>query len=103
MSIELSQVKEAVSFIENKINGFKPTSGIVLGTGLSGLVNEVQIQTEIDYSEIPHFPVSTVEFHKGKLIFGKLNGVNVVVMQGRFHYYEGYSMKQVIFPTGLQI
>lgn len=98
MSIELNQVKEAVAFIENKIKGFKPASGIVLGTGLSGLVSKVEIEVEIDYSEIPHFPVSTVEFHKGKLIFGKLNGVNVVVMQGRFHYYEGYSMKQVVFP-----
>lgn len=98
MNTELSQVQEAVAFIESKINGFKPTSGIVLGTGLSGLVGELEIETEIDYSDIPHFPVSTVEFHKGKLVFGKLNGANVVVMQGRFHYYEGYSMKQVVFP-----
>lgn len=72
--------------------------GIVLGTGLGGLVNEIQIEHIIDYSDIPHFPISTVESHHGKLIFGKINGKNVVAMQGRFHFYEGYTMQQITYP-----
>jgi len=72
--------------------------GIILGTGLGGLVNDIQKEHVIDYGSIPHFPISTVESHHGKLIFGKLNGKDVVVMQGRFHYYEGYSMKQITYP-----
>ncbi len=72
--------------------------GIVLGTGLGGLVKEIAIEHELDYSELPHFPLSTVESHNGKLIFGKINGKNVVAMQGRFHFYEGYSMKQITYP-----
>ncbi len=73
--------------------------GIILGTGLGGLVKDIEIVSEIDYSEIPHFPVSTVESHSGKLIFGKLSGKNIVAMQGRFHFYEGYSMDEVTFPV----
>ncbi len=73
--------------------------GIILGTGLGGLVEEINIDFEIDYSELPHFVLSTVEFHKGKLIFGNLNGKNVIVMQGRFHYYEGYSMQEITYPV----
>jgi purine-nucleoside phosphorylase len=76
----------------------RPTVGIVLGTGLGGLVGEIDVETSIDYADIPHFPLSTVESHKGKLIFGTLAGKKVVAMQGRFHYYEGYSMEQVTFP-----
>ncbi|GAB4135081.1 MAG: purine-nucleoside phosphorylase [Ignavibacteriales bacterium] len=72
--------------------------GIVLGTGLGGLVSDIQKEFIIDYADIPHFPLSTVESHHGKLIFGKLNGKDVVVMQGRFHYYEGYTMKQITYP-----
>ncbi|MBK8984156.1 MAG: purine-nucleoside phosphorylase [Ignavibacteria bacterium] len=75
-----------------------PETGIILGTGLGGLVKYIDIELEIDYSDIPHFPVSTVESHSGKLIFGKLSGKNIVAMQGRFHYYEGYTMDEVTFP-----
>jgi purine-nucleoside phosphorylase len=75
------------------------TVGIILGTGLGGLVNELEIKHQIDYAEIPHFPLSTVESHRGKLIFGTLTGKNVVVMQGRFHYYEGYSMQMITYPV----
>ncbi len=74
------------------------TVGIVLGTGLGGLVKDIEIKCVIDYSELPHFPVSTVESHQGKLIFGALGGKNVVAMQGRFHYYEGYTMQQITYP-----
>ncbi|MEZ4689967.1 MAG: purine-nucleoside phosphorylase [Ignavibacteria bacterium] len=73
--------------------------GIILGTGLGGLVKDIKIKSEINYSEIPNFPVSTVESHSGKLIFGTLSGKKIVVMQGRFHYYEGYSMDEVTFPV----
>lgn len=72
--------------------------GIVLGTGLGGLVNEIEIEYEFDYEELPHFPLSTVESHRGKLILGKLSGKNVVAMQGRFHFYEGYTMKEITYP-----
>ncbi len=72
--------------------------GIVLGTGLGGLVKDIEIHCEIEYSDIPFFPVSTVESHKGKLIFGSIGGKNVVAMQGRFHYYEGYTMQQITYP-----
>lgn len=73
--------------------------GIILGTGLGQLIKHIQVEKEIPYEQIPYFPVSTVESHKGKLIFGKLSGKSVVAMQGRFHYYEGYSMKEVTFPV----
>ncbi|MDZ4669094.1 MAG: purine-nucleoside phosphorylase [bacterium] len=73
--------------------------GIILGTGLGALVNDIEIEYSIPYDEIPHFPVSTVESHQGKLLFGKLSGVPVIVMQGRFHYYEGYAMQEVTFPV----
>jgi len=74
-------------------------AGIILGSGLGGLVNEIEIELTIPYSEIPDFPVSTVEGHSGKLIIGQLAGKTVLAMQGRFHYYEGYSMKEVTFPV----
>ncbi len=73
--------------------------GIILGTGLGGLVKEIKIEHEIDYSHLPHFPLSTVESHKGKLIFGTIGEKKVVAMQGRFHYYEGYSMQQITYPV----
>ncbi|MFC6268703.1 purine-nucleoside phosphorylase [Frigoriflavimonas asaccharolytica] len=76
----------------------KPEIGIVLGTGLGQLVNHIKIEVEIDYQDIPNFPVSTVEFHSGKLIFGTLENKKVVVLQGRFHLYEGYSLQEVTFP-----
>ncbi len=74
-------------------------SGIILGTGLGGLVKDIDIKSEINYSDIPNFPVSTVESHTGKLIFGNLSGKNIIAMQGRFHYYEGYDMEQVTYPV----
>ncbi|MTI31840.1 purine-nucleoside phosphorylase [Xanthovirga aplysinae] len=92
------RIKEATEFIQKRVSQ-TPDFGIILGTGLGGLVNELEISEEIPYEEIPHFPVSTVISHHGKLIFGKLEGRKVVVMQGRFHYYEGYSMKEVTFPV----
>ncbi|MFP5080342.1 purine-nucleoside phosphorylase [Pedobacter sp. JCM 36344] len=89
---------ETVEFIKRKTNNFQPEIGIVLGTGLGGLVNDIQIEYQIMYSNIPNFPISTLEFHSGKLIFGTLEGKNVIAMQGRLHYYEGYSMQQITFP-----
>lgn len=94
----LTQFKESVAYIQSKTN-VQPTIGIILGTGLGGLVKEIEVIDEIEYKDIPNFPVSTVESHKGKLIFGNLGGKQVVAMQGRFHYYEGYDMKQVTFPV----
>lgn len=90
------QLQETIDFL--KANGFsKPIVGIVLGTGLGKLVNEIDIENEISYADIPHFPVATVEFHSGKLIFGTLSGKKVVVMSGRFHLYEGYSPWEVTY------
>lgn len=91
------QIQEALQYIRS-ITDFQPKFGIILGTGLGGLVNEMDIEVSIPYGNIPHFPVSTVQSHEGKLIFGTLEGVPVVAMAGRFHYYEGYSMKEVTFP-----
>ncbi|HLF15468.1 MAG TPA: purine-nucleoside phosphorylase [Bacteroidota bacterium] len=91
-------VGEAVEFIRTRTTS-EPEIGIILGTGLGGLVREIEVETVIDYAEIPHFPLSTVESHHGRLIFGTLAGAAVVAMQGRFHYYEGYSMKQITFPV----
>lgn len=94
----LEQINEAVSFIQSKTS-VSPSIGIILGTGLGGLVKEIKIIDEINYKDIPNFPVSTVESHSGKLIFGELGGKHVVAMQGRFHYYEGYDLNQVTFPV----
>ncbi|APF18367.1 purine-nucleoside phosphorylase [Caldithrix abyssi] len=94
----LQQISEAHDFIRGKIEN-DPQIGIILGTGLGGLVKEIEIAQEIPYQQIPHFPVSTVESHEGKLIFGTLGGKQVMAMQGRFHYYEGYSMQQITFPV----
>ena len=98
MSELRKQITEAVNFIRTKTK-LEPKIGIILGTGLGGLAKEINPETVIDYEEIPHFPISTVESHHGKLIFGELSGKTVVAMQGRFHYYEGYSMKQITFPV----
>lgn len=94
----LDQIKSTAEFIQSKIT-IQPQIGIILGTGLGGLVNEIKINHTISYEEIPNFPVSTVEGHSGKLIFGELGGKQVVAMQGRFHYYEGYTLQQVTFPV----
>lgn len=89
--------EETVSFLKN--HGIdQPEIGIVLGTGLGKLVNEIQIIRELEYSSIPNFPLATVEFHKGHLIYGMLKGRKVLAMQGRFHFYEGYNLRQVTFP-----
>lgn len=95
----LSQIKDAVTFLKGH-GVIDPEAGIILGTGLgSKFIEVLDIQLEIPYREIPHFPVATVEFHQGKLLFGSLNGKNIIAMQGRFHYYEGYSMQQITFPV----
>lgn len=91
-------LRETVDYIRKKNNDFQPEIGIVLGTGLGGLVNEIEVEFSLMYSNIPNFPISTLEFHSGKLIFGTLKGKKVVAMQGRLHYYEGYSMQQITFP-----
>jgi purine-nucleoside phosphorylase len=95
---ELNQIKEAVISIRSR-NIFTPEAGIILGTGLGNLVSRIETETEIDYKDIPHFPVSTVEFHKGRLVYGTLAGKKVIALQGRFHLYEGYSMQQITFPV----
>lgn len=94
----LEKILETVDFIKSKVNGFEPEVGIVLGSGLGGLVDAIDIQYTIPYKDIPNFPVSTVQGHESKLVFGILSGRKVVMMQGRFHYYEGYSTKEVTFP-----
>jgi purine-nucleoside phosphorylase len=94
----LEQIKESADYIRTR-TGASPEVGIILGTGLGGLVNEIVIEHSVPYEEIPHFPLSTVEGHSGRLIFGTLGGRPVLAMQGRFHFYEGYDMKQVTFPV----
>lgn len=93
------QINQTLKYIQQRIGDFKPETGIILGTGLARLVDEIKIEHQLVYANIPNFPVSTVEFHSGKLIFGKLGGKRVVAMQGRLHYYEGYSMQQITFPV----
>ncbi|MDQ3845550.1 MAG: purine-nucleoside phosphorylase [Bacteroidota bacterium] len=94
----IDQITESASFLQSKVT-VVPQVGIVLGTGLNDLANHIQNKMIIDYTDIPHFPASTVTFHKGQLLFGTIAGVPVVAMQGRFHYYEGYSMQQITFPV----
>lgn len=93
-----AQIQEAADFVRSKF-GQRPQCGIILGTGLGALVKDLADPVEISYDDIPHFPVSTVESHHGRLIFGRLGETLCVVMQGRFHYYEGYSMQQVTMPV----
>lgn len=91
-------ITESTEYLQSK--GFKnPEVGIILGTGLGQLINDIDIIAEASYNHIPNFPTATVEFHKGKLVYGKLAGKNVVVMQGRFHIYEGYTLQDVTFPV----
>lgn len=92
------QVQETVNYIQNKTN-FSPEYGVILGSGLGGFTDDIEVEYILPYSEIPNFPVSTVQGHKGALVFGNIDGKKVVAMQGRFHYYEGYSMKEVTFPV----
>ncbi|MBS1642145.1 MAG: purine-nucleoside phosphorylase [Bacteroidetes bacterium] len=98
MSELLTQLNETVAYIKSKVN-ITAKAGIVLGSGLGNLAEVIKADVSIPYTEIPHFPVSTVKGHGGKLIFGELGGVKVVVMSGRFHFYEGYSAQQVVYPV----
>ena len=93
----LERIQETADFLKSKMHTH-PETAIILGTGLGSLVNEITDKYEIGYETIPNFPVSTVEGHSGKLIFGKLGNKDIMAMQGRFHFYEGYSMKEVTFP-----
>lgn len=95
----LKEVYNTTAYIKGKIGDFEPELGIILGTGLGALVNEIDIQHKLMYSNIPNFPISTLEFHSGRLIFGMLEGKKVVAMQGRLHHYEGYDMQQITFPV----
>lgn len=92
-----SEIKSAADFLSNL--GFRPQIGVILGTGLGKLVNEMTVEQEVPYEDIPHFVLSTVESHSGKLIYGTIAGKKVLLMQGRFHYYEGYDYSQVVFPV----
>lgn len=92
------QIQECLAFIRKRTD-FQPRFGIILGTGLSGLAEEIDVVKEFNYGLLPFFPTSTVASHAGKLVFGNLNGIPVVAMAGRFHYYEGYSMQQLTFPV----
>ena len=94
----LQKIQETASFLKSRMTT-APETAIILGTGLGSLVNEITDKYEIEYKDIPNFPLSTVEGHSGKLIFGKLGDKDIMAMQGRFHYYEGYSMKEVTFPV----
>lgn len=93
----LERIQETANFLKGKMHTH-PETAIILGTGLGSLAGEINEKYEIKYEEIPNFPVSTVEGHSGKLIFGKLGNKDIMAMQGRFHFYEGYSMKEVTFP-----
>jgi purine-nucleoside phosphorylase len=92
------KVQETVTYIKNKTN-FTPEFGVILGSGLGSFTKDLAIESTLPYTEIPNFPVSTVEGHQGALVFGKIGTKNVVAMQGRFHFYEGYTMQEVTFPV----
>lgn len=94
----IEQIKQTADFIKSKVSQM-PQTAIILGTGLGELVNHIDITEELNYQDIPNFPISTVEGHSGKLIFGQLGKKRVMAMQGRFHFYEGYNMQQVTFPV----
>ncbi|GBG25592.1 S-methyl-5'-thioadenosine phosphorylase [Hondaea fermentalgiana] len=98
---EQANLKEAAAFLETKSQGAKPTVGVICGSGLSGLVNALDDKLVVDYSEIPHFPQTTIAGHTGELVFGKVGNVSVVLMRGRFHSYEGHSMRTVTLPVKL--
>ena len=96
--MNLIEIKEAVDFLNSR-GVYKVENAIILGTGLGKLADLVTNSIVIPYSEIPHFPLSTVESHSGNLILGKLENINVIIFQGRFHFYEGYSMEEIVFPV----
>src|SRR5574344_205953 len=95
----MENILEAADYLRGIIGDFAPEFGIILGTGLGDFADNIDKRCTIEYKDIPHFPVSTVEGHKGRMIFGTIAGRRVVAMQGRFHYYEGYTMQQVTFPV----
>lgn len=95
----IQQINHTASYLRDRVSGEMPSIAIILGTGLGALVDHIEDKQFIPYNEIPNMPVSTVEGHSGNLIFGTLSGRRVIAMQGRFHYYEGYDMKQVTFPV----
>ena len=95
----LEKIKQTAEFLRSRVGGEMPKVAVILGTGLGSLVDHIDEKLYIPYSEIPNFPVSTVQGHSGNLIFGTMGGKRVMAMQGRFHYYEGYDMKTVTFPV----
>ena len=95
----LQRIQRITEHLKKATDGFVPETGIILGTGLSGLGKEIEVKHAIPYGEIPEFPVSTVQGHPGRLLFGMLGGKPVVAMQGRFHFYEGWTMEEVEGPT----
>lgn len=97
--MSIQNIYSTTEYIRRRIGDFEPEAGIILGTGLGKLADEIDIAHKLMYSNIPDFPISTLEFHSGRLIFGLLSGKRVVAMQGRLHYYEGYSMQQITFPV----
>jgi purine-nucleoside phosphorylase len=99
----LNSIEQASEYILNRSKGFVPEVAMVLGTGLGNLVDSMEVEHEIAYAEIPGFPVSTVQSHSGKLLLGKLENRSVVVMQGRIHFYEGYSIQEVVFPIRVML
>jgi purine-nucleoside phosphorylase len=92
-------VNDTTEFLKSEVKDFRPVTGIILGTGLGGLVNDINIKHKIDYKLIPHFPVSTVESHHGYLIFGTIAGKRCIIMQGRFHFYENYLHDDITYPV----
>ena len=96
--LDYDSMEETAAFLRS-LGVIDPEVGIILGSGLGRLAEDIEVEQSIDYARIPNFPVSTVEFHKGKLIYGMLSGRKVLAMQGRFHYYEGYSLQQITFPV----
>ncbi len=94
-----SKVQESVNYIQSKTHNFQSDFGVILGSGLGGFSDDISIEFILEYKNIPNFPLSTVEGHKGALLFGTIGNKKVIAMQGRFHYYEGYSMQEVTFPV----
>ena len=99
----LEEIKKTAAFIQAETRNFAPEVGIVLGTGLGDFADRIDTQFAIEYKQIPGFPVSTVEGHKGRMIFGEIEGRRVVAMQGRFHYYEGYTLREIARLLGVTV